>query len=391
MHQHLTSPVPSIADVGYRRACPASLEAVIRCCLEKTRDKRYATMNELLGDLKSIAGQLQPGPVPVAGMQVIPRFEHPKVGAELAPSPSGSYPPLGSLYDSYSGQDELSKNFESKFSIREPGATPAARMGSITEPNPIDSGTFAALTAAARPPPPPYVAPAGPPRISEHAFVGAEISPVEVSAPIAQRKPARTMLAAAVAGTAVLVLGAGALVPRFVHHDEERAVEAQPVALPPVKPIERAAEPLPKTPDSADFRVVFESSPPGARVREGGAVLGITPFIRDYPRPSAASQRAFVFDLDGYEATNVIAVFNGERLTVRADLAPASKPSSMSAHAVAASRRARVVRVDRARTQAPIDRATPGATTKSVQTVDDRRDEVPSVDEAEKAVVRLVD
>lgn len=85
----------------------------------------------------------------------------------------------------------------------------------------------------------------------------------------------------------------------------------------------------PPGPSPATIRVTFESAPPGARVTEGEAVLGVTPFMRAFPA-TPERERTFLFAREGYEGTQVASTLGGEDAIVKATLAelPAAGPAS---------------------------------------------------------------
>jgi serine/threonine-protein kinase len=90
-------------------------------------------------------------------------------------------------------------------------------------------------------------------------------------------------------------------------------VPAPPVAGPPVTP-------PPSTPVEVTFEV--DSEPPGATVTRDGAVVGTTPFALSLPRPGPdAVSVEFVFALEGYQGTTMVAQGLSGRVAVRPTLA----------------------------------------------------------------------
>src|SRR5689334_14836214 len=55
----------------------------------------------------------------------------------------------------------------------------------------------------------------------------------------------------------------------------------------------------------AETKISFASTPSGAKVSEQGVILGVTPFIRTYPRMPSGQGREFLFELDGHTAAKV--------------------------------------------------------------------------------------
>ncbi len=62
--QHRESDPPRIKDVRPDCDLPASLEAVIDCCLQKSKDRRYKTIEELRTDLQHVLENRQPQNIP---------------------------------------------------------------------------------------------------------------------------------------------------------------------------------------------------------------------------------------------------------------------------------------------------------------------------------------
>jgi hypothetical protein len=66
--------------------------------------------------------------------------------------------------------------------------------------------------------------------------------------------------------------------------------------------------------------ITFESVPRGASVRENDVLLGVTPFIRQFPISDGT--RRFKFELAGHAPAVLQATFEKERQTVRVTLEP---------------------------------------------------------------------
>jgi eukaryotic-like serine/threonine-protein kinase len=370
MHMHLTAAVPPLASVGYRRECPPRLEAIIRSCLEKLRDKRYATMNELLTDLKAIAAStsLIASSTPVGA--VLPRFRVPELSSEVARPRPPSNPSAGSLYDSSPSQQvQPEENLDLAFERVIRDAERAVRAkGDTTQPE----LHFAAPSLST----------------SSTELVGLKA---------AKRSGAKGLLAV---GAMIVGLAIGAVLLRSSYPPEPLALQTVPfdrssrgVEEPPRDPA-AAKAPEPSAPENAEVRVEFESAPAGARVRDGEEVLGVTPFARRFSRAGEPQQRSFVFELEGFVPTTVIAVMTGEALHVRAALTTAEAARPAKATSGGQGRRTRPQHAEHVHA-APVPAERNGAGTTPIKievpSVDDRKDQVRSVDETEATVVKLVD
>ncbi len=79
-----------------------------------------------------------------------------------------------------------------------------------------------------------------------------------------------------------------------------------------------------EVPEIAETKISFASTPSGAKVSEQGVVLGITPFIRAYPRMGPRQSREFTFELEGHAPAKVEAFLDQERIYVHTSLAVAT-------------------------------------------------------------------
>jgi serine/threonine-protein kinase len=355
MNHHLVSQAPPINSVGYRRPCAPSLEAVITCCLSKTRDQRYATMNELLADLKSVYKQ-------IAG-------------------PNAPSRPVSVADDSNPGANQqalLAQDLVLKEAIVR------ARMDSgITAPQRFDSGSFSRGLALSAPPPPyagppPYSAPpAGPPPLTaEMPFVGIEHSQIYRAQP---RSRAPLLLG----GVSIVAAAISAV---FLLRPPEPSALTTSIEQP--ASAERGAKGDIKT-TPTEVRVTFNSNPSGAKVTESGVVLGVTPFIREYPINT--TERTFLFELQDHQPTSVIAILTGDRMEVRATLnhAEATEVVEKSAPATRRSRVGHVRASALGKKVAQTSRSVDNAAAPTAALIEDKAS-VPMIDEEKSAAVPMV-
>jgi serine/threonine-protein kinase len=139
------------------------------------------------------------------------------------------------------------------------------------------------------------------------------------AAPAPERRPR----VAAWAGLGVFV-GAVALGAVGVLVATRGPTPPPPVTLeptPPPPPVVVQKEPPPPPPTPRPIRRVLESSPPGATVREGDTVLGLTPLALE---ATAGTSRAMTVSLAGYQTGTVSIPFDTEQ-PFTLTLEPASK------------------------------------------------------------------
>lgn len=84
-----------------------------------------------------------------------------------------------------------------------------------------------------------------------------------------------------------------------------------------------------QVPELAESKISFASTPSGAKVSEQGVVLGVTPFIRTYPRMGPGQAREFMFELEGHSPAKVQAFLDQERIYVHTSLAAAPAVAAM--------------------------------------------------------------
>jgi hypothetical protein len=92
----------------------------------------------------------------------------------------------------------------------------------------------------------------------------------------------------------------------------------------------------PDIPEITETKISFASTPSGAKVSEQGVVLGVTPFIRTYPRMPEGLAREFTFELAQHSTARVQAFLDQERIYVHTSLAPLAAPEVTAKGEVAA-------------------------------------------------------
>jgi serine/threonine-protein kinase len=281
--QHLSAPVPLMASLGYGRTVPPALESIVMRCLEKAPDQRFASMNQLVGELKGAEQHL--------------------LGRR---SNSGVLPPFpgsGALTNSYSDLSiETAAN-------PLPPLQSAAGEHTVTQVD-LEPPAFAVANV-------PQQA-SRPPRVSAAQAAAALAPPLVVSQPVvvpAAEGKSKSVVPWVVAGAAVAALVGVVMAQRAA--EPQAPVNAPAMAVAPVP-----AEPVPAKEEVAvdEARVTFDSEPRGAKVEEKGVVLGVTPFILAFPRTEPDFYRVFIFRLDGHHPTTVQTPLATSKVTVRATL-----------------------------------------------------------------------
>jgi serine/threonine-protein kinase len=265
IYKHLNEPVPEIAPLVPAGHCPPEIEQIIRRAMMKVREDRYPSMRELIVALKeaeqAILTQRDPGRL-------------------LRATDSGPTPVVP-------GGRPLSLDTPIGLSVP-PVPGPATR----TDPDPMPLGEAAFREVLTEEP------------------LGAS------QPPLAKEAPGRTPLVLASLGL-LIALATFAVV--LLDASARRTLETtSPAAAPAPAPAERARP-------QELVRVAFESDPPGAAVREGDALLGVTPFAA-FLFPASEADRSFVFELAEHEPAAIQARISGASKLVRAELR--SRPAS---------------------------------------------------------------
>ncbi len=292
--QHLRDPVPWIGDLGGAPDVAPELEVVVRRCMEKEPDARYASMDEVIADLEAalrvIGGLGAVGDSTSGG--ALETIAASWVPARSSLSGMSRGPAPRAIEPSHLSLDRLA---EETFGPDE--AQPALAEELLPEPLPIPSAIAPAISSAIAPAPAALAPPAPAPRAPTP-----RARPVS-AVPSVPPMRARPILPAALA----VLLGLGLLYFVFGRgEDAARTVEGPSASS--------AARPA--------VKVSLASQPVGAEVSLDGVVLGRTPLeyvARD--RPVGAKLR-FEFALDGHVRRAVEAELRGASLSLTAALEP---------------------------------------------------------------------
>lgn len=290
--QHLRARPPAMETVGYKRSVPHPVFAIVSRCLEKARENRFSSMKQLISELK-IAYQASVGrPL---------QLDDPEY-ADIDESTGRTPLPMVNSNEVYGVEEAMTSRTvsDTETAARERRVeydlAEAMRLAKrvpppIREVTPIPQlaatapATQAApsIRAATTPPSMPLVSPAQPAQTPATPMLAATISipmqPAAHATPIVIARPTRAPWIIA----AISLLTAIAAVASLI--------------FAPARSVPQPA-PDPKGSIFEETRIAFESVPSGARVEEQGVILGVTPFIRSYPR--GEETRTFVFMHEGY-------------------------------------------------------------------------------------------
>lgn len=240
---HLNAPIPAMSSIEGHPPVPGDLEAIVRKCLAKKREERFADMDALLLALKALEGDVAPsGELGISG--------------EHGPSPSmGPGTPVSGIH--------------------------SLGMPSITPPGHSDVSLSGAVVAAAS-------APAGPSRSS--------MLPLALGA---------VALAAIGGGLALWAFG-GAGEPAQATNTAVAQTPAAATPAPDPQP-QQELTPLPAPPPARTLLVNVSSTPPGATVRVGDREYGPTPAQIELSGALAepGAQIDFVFTMTGFREASV--------------------------------------------------------------------------------------
>lgn len=266
IYKHVNHPVPRIREVTPTADVPEELEEVIRQCLAKNREQRFAGMSELLVRLKDVRRLL----TGVSGAS--------EMGVSLAELQDGAS--RASVIQS--ARSPLDKSSNSQPGLGRDSTRPNTRP--LTGRIEIPAGPRASVPPMKQP------MPTAATPVKEAAFqdLGDDTPSALVRGPSAAASAARLNKIAPMAagGALVLVLGVGAYVFSSNNARDEVPVSERPV------------------PAIAEAKVSFASTPEGAEVFENGRSLGTTPFVKGLI--SSDKERRFVFKLEGF-ADEVVA------------------------------------------------------------------------------------
>lgn len=269
IYKHVNHPVPKISEVTPGTSVPEELEAVIRQCLSKNREQRFASMGELLVRLKDVRRLL----TGASGAS--------ELGVSLAELQEGAarvsvtHAPMNPLERS----PHVSQSGVSISGSLRPQTRPITGTQSVSGPRPI-------LPKMSTPPPHSNsaIAASGIAQ-KEAAFVdlGDDTPSPLGGRPVAPSGNLTRFAPIAAGGALVLVLGVGA----YVLSSSRTTTETPP------------AQPTETTRAVVESRAQFTSTPEGAQVFERGRPLGTTPF--SLTLPAGPERRTFTFKLEGYE------------------------------------------------------------------------------------------
>lgn len=285
--QHLRARPPAMESVGYKRAVPHPVFAIVSRCLEKQRENRFVSMAQLITELK-IAYQASVGRSISSEEDEVSddlgEAHHDLAEAlrmsrrlppDRVPDPKPARVPLPPQRD-----------LEAPLFTPIPTPVPAPPIPSTTPLPPLVSSVTPVLSAI------PSITPVMPGVRSLTPAPAAQVSPILRPPPSPSRLPwaiaAFSLLIAILAVLSVL-FGPGTNRP--------------------------SPSPDPPAADFEEVKLTFESVPRGARVEEAGVILGVTPFIRTYPR--AQENRRFNFLLDGYRPGSADASMGVAKSTLR--------------------------------------------------------------------------
>jgi len=256
---HHRQPPPSFKHLRPDLDIPASLEAVVRKCMEKAPDARYQSMDELITALREagVAAGLQSGifKASVTGVHVVgPGGSQPRPG----PSQSGSHGDPGPLFSAFTRADA-----ETMHALESGGGEESTRAYTLKD----DLGVVLAERVKNQP---------------------------------ANRKV--WLIALALLLLVLVGAGAWALVGRGGAESESEAMA-------------KAELPLPAS-GAVRFRVLSE--PAGARVMLEGKEKGITPFMLELmPDDDGIATVELTFLMDGYQPDTVVTGGSGDVVIMR--------------------------------------------------------------------------
>jgi serine/threonine-protein kinase len=257
----------------FRSDAPAELEAVIARCLEKDASRRYQTVQDLATALRPFASERMQHS---ASSVLSPRRAHASLGR---PAGADATPTAASNLAAGAIKDAVppSKAFASH-----PGALQPTQVSSSGATTPVASTPAAQSTPA-----------------------------------VSRRRRAWVLVAAGVAAAAAVVAAIALRRP------------AAPLVVPPSVPTAPAAR--------ATFELAVESTPSGARVTEGGGVLGATPLVLSIDNVGArTAPRRFVVEHNGYLPYTIVQGPSEQNVRLIAPLSPVpsvAEPAPQPGHA----------------------------------------------------------
>jgi len=244
IYKHIHEPPPRVGEVA-NVDCPPELETLIARCLEKDRDKRYASMGDLIAALKEARQS-------ITGIIVRPGGDTGPLASNVDRPPASSE---RSIPPSYERSDRASLT---------PSERPRPPDRSPRSPDePTRSGPLAS--------------------VREAAFL--DVASQDASRSVAMPRPRRWPLYLGLTG----VFAGAALFAALTFAPKTRPPEAlpEPVVLAPIA-------------EARTIELEFRSDPSGATIKDDGKVIGVTPFSSKLPALPDGAPKIFTAELPGY-------------------------------------------------------------------------------------------
>jgi eukaryotic-like serine/threonine-protein kinase len=291
---HVNDPPPAMRDVNPHGFISADMEHIVMRCLRKEPTDRYASMDELLRELKGLAG----GGALTDSMQSFPRVQ--------VPTASGTHPLVsrgeGDLFSermTRSGQIPQAPPSRDRQSSTPPLSAPSL-SGPPSFSGPTSIGTSPRSLQA-------DLQPSATPEPMHHSSLPDE--------PRAARRRSGWLLAAVLVACAA----GGGVIWRNLQQKPvtvETAGAAEPA---PEAAADTTGEPPPTTAPKGSDRVVrVTSDPAGARVSEGTSVVcAETPCDVRWTGDDATRRHRLSFEKKGYETAELDVTADDDKLSVK--------------------------------------------------------------------------
>jgi serine/threonine-protein kinase len=281
IYKHVNHPVPRIREITPNAEIPEELEEVIRQCLAKNREQRFAGMSELLVRLKDVRRLL----TGASGAS--------ELGVSLAELQESSRPSV-----IHAARNPLEKG---------PGTSQSGGISMRPQTRPLTGPIQIPANPRGSMPPMKTPMPVAPTPVKEVAFQDlGDDTPSALVRGSSKAASARLNKIAPMAagGALVLVLGVGAYVfsaNNARENEELSGGAAQPAIV--------------------ESKVAFQSAPAGAEVYENGRLLGTTPFTKGLV--ASDRERKFVFKLEGFLDEVVEEKLEAASVKIQARMKPA--------------------------------------------------------------------
>ncbi len=333
IYKHVNQAVPAIHELNPEADAAPELEMIVQRTLAKDRNDRYASMSDLLAAMKDVRRVVVGGGSISASMDILSQYPFRDTGQVAPSSPLAAGGPSGSI---------------SLASVRPAAATLGGTVPSMAPQRGQETSgasvparpSLSARPAGAQP----QLTPVGPQH--EAAFVDAGVadeSKAELRSPGRARSSAAgsagMMRYAPYVGAVGLLVGLGAAAYFLASPPVPTAVAPAlaPLATPAADPEPEATPeaavpdmplPPPVAPAQAMATLSFRSTPDGARVYEGGKLLGTTPLEYELERSTEAPEtRTFVLKKDGYVDETVREKIDAATMKIRTTLRAVPPPS----------------------------------------------------------------